>query len=126
MKETGTKKKWRKEIAHRKMIAPLVSWHSYASIKYPYQKIVERSGVEYFTSSLAYMLAYAWYLGEFDTIKLFGVDISNDTEYRDHKPCLEHWIGRLMEQGAEFIFGITSQLLLPHGNGRQYGEPGTK
>ncbi len=55
---------------------------------------------DYFTSSIAFMLALAIYEG-FTTIDLYGIDLTVGEEYDYQKPCAEFWIGFAMGKGIE-------------------------
>lgn len=71
------------------------------SVAYPLREVCEefmitiRRGdkkVKYFTSTLAYEIAYALYLG-FERIELYGFEMSSGDEYIEQKGSAEFWIG---------------------------------
>ena len=59
---------------------------------YPLQEIIEKYQSRFFTNSIAYMIAYAIYLG-FDKISLYGIDLDVDGEYSFERPSVTYWIG---------------------------------
>jgi len=54
--------------------------------------LMEWSGSKYFTSSGAYMIAYALYSGHKE-INLYGFDMETTDEYRTERACIAYWIG---------------------------------
>lgn len=66
---------------------------------YPLNAIMEWSGSNYFTSSTAYMIAYALYTGQKD-IEIYGVDMEDKAEYADQRACVAYWIGFGRAKGA--------------------------
>ena len=67
---------------------------------YPLKEIQEWSGSSYFTSSTAYMIAYAIYTGEKE-IHLFGIDMENKEEYKEQRSCVAYWIGFGLSRGIK-------------------------
>ena len=59
---------------------------------YPLAKIMDWSGSKYFTSSGAYMIAYALYSGHKE-INLYGFDMETTDEYRTERACIAYGIG---------------------------------
>jgi hypothetical protein len=59
---------------------------------YPLKAIQEWSGSNYFTSSTAFIIAYAIYTGEKE-INLYGIDMEDAIEYTSQRPCIAYWIG---------------------------------
>jgi len=83
------------------------------SVKYPYDQIVEKYlstiklvksdkeiQLEYFTSTFPYAIALALHLG-FTTIEIYGVELSNGTEYEYQRSCFAFWLGIATGQGVE-------------------------
>ena len=66
------------------------------SIPFPLGKMP----VQYFTSTIAYMIAYAVYK-EATEIEIFGIALLLEHEYTDQKPCIEFWIGYAMGKGIK-------------------------
>ena len=67
---------------------------------YPLEDIIRDTGSQYFTNSIAYMMALAYYRGATE-INIFGVDIESDTEYKFERPCVAYWTGYLKAQGVK-------------------------
>ena len=89
------------------------------SIGYPLHEVVAecfhnfRRGdkkVKYFTSTVAYMMGIA-VLEKFERIEIYGIDMSDDTEYVKQKACGEWWIGFAMGRGIEIYTPDNCQLL---------------
>ena len=63
---------------------------------------------DYFTSSFAYMIAYAIHKGV-TSIHLYGVPLVLKDEYREQRACIEFWLGMATGKGIEIvIYGGTS------------------
>lgn len=81
---------------------------------YPLDKASEKFG-EYFTSSLSYMLAYAFLLyleGEnIAQIGLWGCDLAVDGEYAHQRPCVEYYLGIFRGAGIPISIAPESPLL---------------
>jgi hypothetical protein len=60
--------------------------------EYPLKKIIELTKCEYFTNSIAYMIAYAVEIKKVKEINLFGIDIESGSEYAFERPCVAYWI----------------------------------
>lgn len=80
------------------------------SVRYPIEAIVEKYGVDYFTSTISYMIAYGIWAG-FKTIGIWGVDLIVGKEYFYQKPCAEFWIGVGSGAGVDFKIPDASALL---------------
>lgn len=65
---------------------------------YPLDKVVEKFGSRYFTSSIAYMLALA-IMKKPKEINLWGIDMEAGTEYVHQRPCVLYWIGQAEARG---------------------------
>ena len=76
---------------------------------YPIEIIAERFG-SYFTSSVAYMLAYAIEQGA-EWIGLYGVDMATMGEHLYQKANCEHLLGVALGAGVEVMIPETSPLL---------------
>ena len=88
-----------------------------ASVKYPRDAIFNLVGMDYFTSSIAYMIALAIYQ-KFDEIHLYGVDMPSQTEYFNERPCVEFWLGVAMANDINVYMPDGCPLL----KGRRYAE----
>jgi hypothetical protein len=51
------------------------------------------AGARYFTSTIAFMLSYALYVGGWEQIALFGVHMAADEEYGNQRQSMEYWVG---------------------------------
>jgi hypothetical protein len=61
----------------------------------------------YFTSTFAYMVAYAIYKGV-EEIDIYGVPLVLEGEYREQRSCLEFWIGFAAGRGIKVnLYGTT-------------------
>tara|TARA_R110000824_G_scaffold27017_2_gene92267 strand:- start:179 stop:1126 length:948 start_codon:yes stop_codon:yes gene_type:complete len=80
------------------------------TITYPLQKIIDKFGIDYFTSSVAFEVALAMYEG-FEEIALYGIDLIVGTEYSEQKACLEFWLGLAHAKGINVVIPTTSALL---------------
>ena len=65
-------------------------------IIFPYDKMP----VQYFSNSIAYMIAYAVYKGATE-IEMYGVALLLKEEYADQRPCIEFWIGYALGKGVK-------------------------
>lgn len=69
--------------------------------RYPIERVVATLGRDYFTSTVAYAIAYALADSSIAEIGLWGIDLIHDTEYADQRPCAEYWLGRAEERGIK-------------------------
>lgn len=73
-------------------------------VRFPIEELIGTVGRDYFTSTVAYALAYALALaldGLVQEVGLWGIDLVHDTEYVDQRPCAEYWCGRLEGAGVK-------------------------
>ena len=85
-----------------------------SSEAYPLDAIVRRFNFAYFTCSFAFCLAMACY-EEWKDVTLAGCyHVEDSFEYMGHKPCVEHWLGRLMGMGGNVHIHGHAMLLRPH------------
>ena len=91
------------------------------SVEFPRDKM----HYNYFTSSMAYMIAYAIYKGA-TSIDLYGVGLVKELEYREQKACIEYWLGYARGLGIKWcVHGLTT--LFSHmGHAGSYGYEWTK
>ena len=68
------------------------------SIRYPYEEVTAMLGGTYLTSSPAFMLALAIHQG-FELIKIYGIDMAQETEYAEQRPCFEFLLGFAISRG---------------------------
>lgn len=78
---------------------------------YPLEEVIQFFGRDYFTSSVAYAIAFAAYQDDVAEISLWGIDLIDDTEYSDQRPCAEYWIGRAEALGIKIVVPDKSALL---------------
>lgn len=72
--------------------------------------------LDYFTSSIAYMIALAVYEHNIlkqpiGVLKFFGVEMSSFSEYAYQRSCMEFWLGLAMGCGIKVAFPSTSPVL---------------
>jgi len=87
------------------------------SIRYPIEEAIHYAGRDYFTSSVAFMLAIAG-MEKFEEVHLYGINLAIGDEYFYEKPCAEWWLGRLEAQGIKIVVPHASSLLKQY---RRYG-----
>jgi len=90
-----------------------------ASVAYPLHAVVQHFGRQYFTSTVAYMIALAM-LQDFERIELYGVEQSSDTEYYWQRDCTSYWLGVAEGAGYEVYMPAQCSLL----TGKLYGYEG--
>ncbi|CAK0781408.1 hypothetical protein CCP3SC15_910006 [Gammaproteobacteria bacterium] len=79
----------------------------------------DQNEVEYYTSSVCMMIAFAIHLGV-ERIEFYGVEALTDTEYADQKPGIEFMQGFAMGRGIDIVLHPTCALL----NAQVYGYEG--
>lgn len=84
--------------------------------------IAERLGIDYFTSTVAYMVAHAIDEGV-DAIDFWGCyHWEGMAEYTQQKPCLEAWCGYAIARGIAVRFLGGTMLMQPYpGQVKRYG-----
>ena len=87
-----------------------------SSVKYPREEIVKSLGYDYFTSTMAYMLALAIYQG-YEEIRIYGIDMAAETEYFHERPCFEFWLGIAHSRGISLVMPEDCPIL----KGKDYG-----
>jgi len=86
------------------------------SVEYPVEAIqtwlgeVDPEGINYFTSTVSFMMALALYEG-FDKIHLFGVDLAVGSEYEKQRPSCEFFCGIAKGLGVELYIPGQSDIL---------------
>jgi len=78
---------------------------------FPIDELVEQLGRDYFTSTVAYALAFALAQPDVAEIALFGIDLAHDTEYAEQQPCAAYWAGRAEGIGIRLTVHRDSALL---------------
>ena len=87
---------------------------------YPLQKISRKFGTDYFTSTIAFMIALALCKG-FDEIHLIGLPLRTPVEYFEQKACIEYWIGRAEGMGVKVHIQDDASILLKQSDDILYG-----
>jgi len=54
---------------------------------------------QYFTSSIPYAIALAIYKEQYERIKIYGIEMSSNTEYIYQRDCVAFWIGMALNRG---------------------------
>ena len=100
------------EQPHAFPILMLGEDHAFPSVlRYPIEDVVARAGRDYFSSTVAYALAFALTLEDVAEVGLWGVDLTHDSEYAHQRPCAEYWCGRLEGAGIKVTRHEKSALL---------------
>jgi len=89
-------------------MGPVAEWP--ASKPYPREEVIARFSDWFMTSSIAWMLALAIH-EEPDTIGIWGVDMSHDSEYAKQRAGCLHFIRLAVAHGIDVKIPPTSQLL---------------
>jgi hypothetical protein len=78
---------------------------------YPLAQVCARlGGVRVLSSSVDLMMAHAIYEGA-SRIEWYGIEMSNDTEYRYQRPGAYYWIGQCDARGIELVLPESSRIL---------------
>lgn len=89
---------------------PVVTYKKWKQIKncvvFPFKEMHR----QYFTNSVAYMIAYAIYK-KAKRIELYGVQMATPVEFRRQRACCEYWLGYAEGKGIEVYVHRPSQLL---------------
>lgn len=98
--------------------------------RYPYKKISEYFGTEYFTDTICYMIAYALWDNTFLTkskttgilrpelkqplvLRLFGIDMATTREFQQSKGGVEFWLGIAKGLGCEITVAPGGTIMRP-------------
>ncbi len=78
---------------------------------YPLDAVIDKFKIDYFGSSIDYMLALALFEG-FTDFHLYGINMELEKEYAYQKPSGDFWLGYIMGMGGKVkIYGKFSALL---------------
>ena len=80
------------------------------SVRFPIEAAIQLAGRDYFTSSIAYMVAVGIMEG-FEEIALYGINLAIGDEYFYQKACAEWWIGLAEGKGITVYVPRASALL---------------
>jgi len=93
-----------------------------ASVAYPFEKIHhifrntlykgENEVKNLYTSTTPYAIALA-ILQTYKRIELYGIELSQETEYREHRDSVFFWIGRATAMGVQIRIHEDSKLYSP-------------
>lgn len=86
---------------------------------FPIKTILKRFKRNYFSDSIAYMVAYALYKG-CTKLRFYGVDMHTMSEYAQEKGGIEYWLGRAEERGVEIELS-QGTAVLQTATGHPYG-----
>ena len=89
-------------------------------VSYPIDEVIRYFGTDYFTNTVDYAIALAIYR-KFTGIGLYGVNMSNATEYAYQKPGVEFWIGQAMGRGIKVTVHGNLSTILKTRDGLLYG-----
>ena len=92
------------------------------SVRYPLEEVIKDLGYDYFTSSIAYLIALAIF-ERFEDLHLFGIEMVFGTEYVHERPCVEFWLGVAHARGIELRMPEGTTLLRGPLYGRQVSIP---
>ena len=67
---------------------------------FPFAQMKEKEMPLYATCSAAYCLIYAILCG-YESINLYGIDMSGQEEYINQRPCVMHWVGYARAKGIK-------------------------
>lgn len=84
-------------------------------VRFPIEGLITTLGRDYFTSTVAYAIAFALAQDNIAEIGLWGIDLTHDTEYADQRPCAEYWIGRAEARGIKVTTHEDSALMRQRG-----------
>lgn len=79
-------------------------------VQFPYQELLDKYGPYHFTSSVAWMLAYAIEQHP-KAIGLFGIDMAADSEWAYQRPGCQHFVGVAKAMGIEIVLPPESDLM---------------
>lgn len=79
-------------------------------VRFPYKELLDEFGPYHFTSSVAWMLAYAIKQNP-KKIGLFGIDMAADSEWAYQRPGCQHFIGVAKAMGIEIVLPPESDLM---------------
>ena len=110
-----------------------------SSLTFPKDEIIQTFGTRYFTSSVAWLMAFAMMTREFDRIELWGfylsqtrAPIGDDTELRPgdslhgrQRPGVAYWVDRARKAGIEVWYQpeVDAQGPFVPGNAAKYQGP---
>jgi len=76
---------------------------------YPLEEIIEACETDYFTNTISYMAAYAYYIGATE-VAIYGVDMAQDEEYAKERPSVEYFVAFLRAKGIPVYIPAESDI----------------
>ncbi len=108
----------------KRLNMPLISIKKYpdipSSFEYPLFDVIRYTGVDYFTNTIDYMIAFAIYCG-FKEINLYGVNMATNSEYAYEKPGVDFWIGYALGKGIKVNYESKWSTMLRSRDDKVYG-----
>ncbi len=90
-----------------------------SAVRYPFEYIAntfrrtlmkgENEVSDFYTSTTPYAIALAIYKG-YERIELYGIELTQETEYRDHRDSVFFWLGRATGLGVQVYTHEDSKL----------------
>jgi len=80
------------------------------SVRYPIEAVLAYFGHDYFTSTIAFMIALA-IMEKPEEIAIYGVDLIVGTEWETQRQCAEYYIGWARGMGIKVVIPEASSLL---------------
>jgi hypothetical protein len=74
-------------------------------------KMLAKKHDNYFTSTIAWLMAYALEFNDLTDIYLCGVDLACNEEYAVQRPCVEYFVGKAKERGINVHIQESSTIL---------------
>jgi hypothetical protein len=103
----------RKEWYQKQFSGPIYLQEKEATVKssiaFPKDEVEKYFNDDYFTSSVAWILALAIKLG-YKEIHMYGIDMSAEHEYFGQRPCVEYWMGIAKGRGIKTYVPPVSDL----------------
>ena len=81
-------------------------------VLYPFESMIKKYGPYHFTSTMAWMLAFAIEQKP-KAIGLWGVDVSANEEYARQRPGVQHFLGLAKQLGIDIVIPAESDVLQP-------------
>jgi hypothetical protein len=78
---------------------------------FPLADVIDHFNRDYFTSTVAYAIAYAASLPDVAELGLWGIDLAHASEYAAQRPCAEYWIAKAEAAGIVVTIHERSALL---------------
>ena len=83
------------------------------AVAFPKDELVAEFGSEFFTSSIAWMIAKALFIDKAEEIAIYGVDMTAGGEYEYERPGARYWIEKARSRGVKVTVPPQSDLDAP-------------